>query len=380
MRIRPMAGAATLVAGALLLAACSSPGRPSPSSTTTSSAPGTSHQGTTGTTSGLGATPPRARSTGPLHIRATIALPITNGDVATAEAPDGAVFVAPVTLGAAGTPVTTVVWVVDGDGPAEVAEHFAGPVTALAADAANLYVANYSAVTAFDRVTGNQSGQWTLPPTTGANASDDDLTVLAASGGAVLISIAQGNGVSVYRIDPGTPAAPQLVVQGLSAAFGPDGSIVYERSDRHLVELAATGATTVGPELADAPNSEGGGVQYVAAVAGGYAWVTEPAGQGLDASLTPFDLSTLQPRATFAGTANEEVVESNGGLLALNAPYNSAVCPGASPTSICVVRLAPSGQLTDGTVAGTALQLVGPYPAVVASDQGDTALQLERLS
>ena len=128
--------------------------------------------------------------------------------------------------------------------------------------------------------------------------------------------------------------------------------MVYERTDHHLVALSAPGATTVGPALAGAPNGLGGGVQYVNAVAGGYVWVSEPAGQGLDASFSTFDLKTLHPSGTFAGTANEQIVGTTGGVLALDAPYNTSVCPDANPSSECIVRLSPTGALSDGPGRG----------------------------
>ena len=71
-----------------------------------------------------------AAPTGPLKIYARITLPSTAGEMfssaAPAEAPDGAVFMASVTNND-----NTVVWVVDGDGPATVAEHVSGVVHAL---------------------------------------------------------------------------------------------------------------------------------------------------------------------------------------------------------------------------------------------------------
>jgi hypothetical protein len=366
-----------LVAASLALAACSSSPHPAASS-------GGSGHGGAGSTSITAAPPypasttlPLARTTGALQVYAKIPLPISNGQVAATESPDGAVFAAPISFG--GT-ATTVVYVIDGNSPAAVAETFPGPVTALAADSTNLYVANYTDVTAFNRASGNQSGQWALPPISTANASDDDLTTLSASGGSVLISIVQGNQVSVYRIDPDAATAPQLVVQGMSAAFGPDGSVVYERADHHLVDLSASGTSVVGPVLADAPNSEGGGVQFVDAVVGGFVWVSEPAGQGLDAQLATFDLQTLRQVATFDATANEQVVGTTGGTLALNSPYNAAVCPNATPTSECIERLSSTGTLSDGTLAGATLQLLGPDPAVVAAAPSNTSLLLERLS
>ncbi len=73
-----------------------------------------------------------------------------------AQGPDGAMFVA----GVATSP--QIVWVVDGVSPAAVAEHVAGPVTALAADADNLYVGVGKSVYAYSRTTGALVHTWTL--------------------------------------------------------------------------------------------------------------------------------------------------------------------------------------------------------------------------
>ena len=103
----------------------------------------------------------------------------------------------------------------------------------------------------------------------------------------------QGNTISVYRINPSSSAAPHLVVRGLGDAIGSDGTIYYERSDHHLVALRPNGTPPSAPPLADSPNGLGGGVQYVEVVAAGAVWVSEPAGQGLDAAYTTFDAPTL---------------------------------------------------------------------------------------
>ncbi len=370
--------APALAAGCLLLAACSSPNHPATSSSGGPHLPSGSTSSTAAPPYQSGTTLPAARTTGAMRVYATVPLSIGNGQVASAESPDGAVFVAPLTLAAGAA--APIVWVVDGDGPPAVAETLTAGVGALAADQTNLYVANLADVTAYNRSTGNQSGQWPLPPTATDSSTGENPEAMSASDGAVLVSVNTGNAVSVYRINPQSPAAPQLVVQGLSAAFGPNGSVVYERTDHRLVALSASGATTVGPALADAPNGLGGGVQYVDAVAGGYVWVSEPAGQGVDASFSTFVLTTLHAMGTFTGTANEQIVGTTGGVLALDAPYNTSVCPDANPSSECVVRLSPTGTLSDGSPAGATLQLLGPDPAVIAPDPSNTALELERLS
>ena len=139
------------------------------------------------------------------HPSAPIELPFSAGAVTAAESPDGAVFVSPQNPT---SPAPTVTWVIDGNGPAEVAEHIPAGVAALAADANNFYVATYSNVFSFDRASGNANGQWNMPSIKQTNASDNDLVSLAAAGGSVFVTVAQVNTVLIYRIVPPPPPRP----------------------------------------------------------------------------------------------------------------------------------------------------------------------------
>jgi hypothetical protein len=315
-----------------------------------------------------------------VQVSASVALSIpANVPITAAEAPNGAVFVAQEGHDSSSP---TVVWVVDGNGPPAIAEHVNGGVSALAADATNLYIVSNSNVLGYNRSTGNEMGQWNLPPINTANTSNADLVSMIAANGAVLVMIAQGNLQSVYRFNPSSNAAPKLIAQGTSAAFGPDGSVYYERSDNRLVELSPTGGTTVGPLLADTPNGSGGGIANVDAVAGGLVWVSEPAGQGLDAQLSPYSASTLQALGSFSGSVTEQIVDTAVGPLVLVGPDGPGNCPqtSASSSTSCVYRLASNASLSDQTAVGTADQLLGPEPAVVTANSGSNDLTLERLS
>jgi hypothetical protein len=368
-----------LALAALLLAACSSP----KSSTAPPTHSTTTSKGTT-TTSGGSSTSvttttilPVARTSGALGVYTHIALPIPAGDqVIAAEGPDGAVFATPFLKAAA----PSIVWVIDGTAPAAVAEHVTGGVSALAADSTNLYVASETTVTAYSRTTGNEVNQWTLPPFSTANTSDDDLVSMAAFNGTVLVSIPLGNAGGIYRITASSAAAPQLVVQDLSAAFGPDGSIYYERSDDHLVALSASGVSTVGPVLANAPNDLGGGVQEVNAVAGGVVYVTEPAGQGLDAGYTTYIASTLAQIGTSPGVVTNQIADTAAGALVLSSGEVNAACPQVATSPRCVFRISSSGEFSDPTDVGDASLLLGPDPAVVTPNSANTDYELDRLS
>ena len=177
----------------------------------TPSAAPTTHPTTAPTPSSVdlhdhGAARPRSRPSprrGRCRPGAPIELPFSADRVTAAESPDGAVFVAPQDPT---SPAPAIAWVVDGNGPAAIAEHVATGVAALAADGTNFYVATYADVFAYNRASGNQDGQWTLPTVHTANSSDADLVSLSAAGGGVLVSVTQGNTVSVYRIDPAATA------------------------------------------------------------------------------------------------------------------------------------------------------------------------------
>jgi hypothetical protein len=314
-----------------------------------------------------------------LSVGAPIAVPFSADRVTATESPDGAVFAAPQ------DPASTspaVAWVVDGNGPALVAEHVPTGIAALAADATNFYVATYATLFAYNRTSGNQDGQWNMPSVPKANSSNNDLVALAAANGSVFISVTRGNMVSVYSLNPGATTAPHVVVTGLGDAIGSDGSIYYERTDHTLAARRPNGSTALGPVLADKPNGEGGGVQYLDEVAGGAVWVSEPAGQGLDASYSTYDAATLHALGTFQGSVTTVVVDSTAGPLALESSGSNPACPQASPSTptSCVFNIVPQGNATNAVGVGSAVTLIGPNPAVIVSDTGTGQFDLLRLS
>ncbi len=373
--VRTMAVPTALVAAAALFASCSSSPSPSATSTSTSTTTRTHHAATT--TTGPATTLPPPATTGPLTPGAPIALPFAADRVTAAESPDGALFAAPQDPT---NPAPAIAWVIDGNGPAAIAEHVATGIAALAADANIFYAATYSTVYAYDRASGNQNGQWNMPRVNAANSSDADLVALATGGGNLYVSVTQGNTTSVYRITPTSSAAPHLVVRGLGDAIGSDGTIYYERTDHHLVALSPSGKTTVGPALADTPNGEGGGVQYVEVVAAGAVWVGEPAGQGLDAAYTTFDTQTLDRVGQYSGSVTSSVVDSASGPLVLQPSAGSPACAGAQSPAACVLRIDQHGTTSDPVNVGAAVTLIGPQPAVVVSDTTTGQFDLVRLS
>ncbi len=367
--------------GALVVASCgSSPSAPRAGAPTTNHTPPapTAAPPTSTTTAPPASTLPPVSTSGPFQVGAAIALPFSADRVTATESPDGAVFAAPQDPT---SPSPAIAWVVDGNGPAAIAEHVPTGIAALAADSSNFYVATYQNVFAYDRASGNQDGQWTMPSVRAANSSDDGLVALAAAGGDVFVSLTQGDTVSVYRIDPTSSAAPHLLLRGLGDTVGSDGSVYYESADHHLDVLRPNGATATGPALAATPNGLGGGVQYLDVVAGGAVWVSEPAGQGLDATYTTYDVATLHVLGTYSGSVTSSIVDSAAGPLALEAAGTNAACPAAAqaPTA-CVFRIDVHGTLSDPVGVGSAVNLLGPGPAVVVSDTTTGQFDLVRLS
>ena len=318
-------------------------------------------------------------TSGPLTAGSPIPLPFAADRVAAAESPDGAVFAAPQDPT---SPAPAVAWVVDGNGPAAIAEHVPTGIAALTADGANFYVATYATVYAYNRASGNQDGQWTMPSVDAANSSNNDLVAMAAGGGKVYVSVTRGNTVSVYRIDPSTSAAPHLLVRGLGDAIGSDGSVYYESNDHHLAVLRPDGAVATGPVLEHTPNGLGGGVQYVDVVAAHAVWVSKPAGQGLDAEFTTYDATTLGVLGSYTGSVTSTVVDSAAGPLVLVPAGGTASCPQASPPipASCVLRIDQHGSMSGAVGVGAAVTLMGPGPAVVVSDTSTGQFDLVRLS
>ena len=327
-------GLVTAVAAPLLLAACGSGSPTTVASSTTTTTPSFASSSTT-TTETPASTLPPVSTAGPLQPGSAIALPFSADSVTATEGPDGAVFAAPQDPT---SPAPSIAWVIDGNAPAQIAEHVPTGIAALAADSTNFYVATYGTLYAYDRSSGNQDGQWTMPPVPTANSSNDDLVALAAANGFVFISVTRGNTVSVYRLTPGSSAAPHLLVRGLGDAIGSDGSVFYERTTDHtLAALRPDGATAVGPVLSEKLNGLGGGVQYIDVIADGAVWVSEPAGQGLDASYTTYDVATLHTLGTYNGSLTSTVVDSRPGRWSLRrpAPFRPARHPRAPRRRAC---------------------------------------------
>ena len=76
------------------------------------------------------------------------------------------------------------------------------------------------------------------------------------------------------------------------------------------------------------------------------------------------------------------MADSAAGALVLEPAGSNPACPQASPTapSSCVFRLTPQGAASDPVGVGAAVTLLGPGPAVVASNTTSGQFDLIRLS
>ena len=317
---------------------------------------------------------PTPGPTGALAIFADVAIkgafsPAETG-LTVAQAPDGAIFVA----GKVASP--QIIWVVDGVGPAGIAEHVKGPVSALAADAANLYVGVGQTVTAYSRTTGNVARTWNT-------ASPGMLIQLVVAGTKVwgLSTNSRDNTPDapngLIELDPSS-SSPVRSVTGFSGAFsiaaGPSSVYYVTKQSSELVQQTNAGATITAPtnQQVNLQLSGPSAIQAVAVV-GGQVIVQHDAGQGLDAQLNTYDAATLVgPIAQTNFSADEPLaVTANGPFVVGNA--GTGVCT-ANQTA-CVRRFSlPSGNagdplaLPDDTIASA---VTGPYPTVVLARGSD---------
>jgi hypothetical protein len=392
-------GAAIGVSG-LLLAGCTSPSKhvvtqgpasttsrsPSPSpvgspsvassspAAATSSAPLASSASTPAAASSSANGLSTPGPTGPLRVFGDIAIKgafdVAGAGLIAAQGPDGAVFVA-------GQPASPqIVWVVDGVRPAAIAEHVPGPVAALAADAANLYVGVGTSVSAYSRTTGALVRSWA------AGAMPGTVSQLVVAGDRVWALYGESdapppapNGLA--EIDPSSPKLVRTV-SGITDVFsiapGDSGVYYVTKQSTLLVEQTNAGRAVSAPtrQHVDLELSGPSAIQAVAVV-GAKVVLQHNAGQGLDAVLNTYDASTLAgPSADIGFSAAEQLAATPDGLFVIgNSDTN--VC--ATGQQTCVRRFGlPAGNvgeplalLTDAETS----ELTGPYPTVVIAAGSD---------
>ena len=239
-------------------------------------------------------------------------------------------------------------------------------------------------VFAYSRSSGNQDGQWNLPPMQRGEQLRREPR-LPRRGGRHRAGLDDAGQHRERLPDrPRVLGRAPLLLRGLGAAVGSDGSIYYE-SDRPPPRRAAprTASTTVGPALADTAQRPGRrACSTSTSWPAGAVWVCEPAGQGLDASYTTYDatslaaVGTLQRLGHRAAWSTPRPGPSCSSPARMRPPArrprprprraSSASTPTARPAT-------PSG-------VGAAVTLLGPAPAVVASDTTTGQFDLVRLS
>ncbi len=317
---------------------------------------------------------PTPGPTGPLKVFADVtikgAFSTNQTGLTVAQAPDGAIFVA----GKLASP--QIIWVVDAVGPAGIAEHVRGPVTALAADAANLYVGVGQSVTAYSRTTGNVVRTWhtALPGT---------LTQLVVAGTKVwgLSTVSAGNSSGapngLVELDPsaGSPVRSVTGFAGtVSIAAGPSSVYYVTKQSAELVQQTNAGATVTAPtnQQVNLQLSGPSAIQAVAVV-DGQVIVQHDAGQGLDAQLNAYDATTLVgPTAQTNFAADEPIAPTASGLFVVG-NSDSAACTAGQTACVRRFSLSTGNQgdplaLPDDTIASS---VTGPYPTVVLARGSD---------
>jgi hypothetical protein len=369
--VRRLLAAALIGSATLLIAGCStSSQKPAAASGATSPASATATASPTPGASPVGVSVPAVpapSTSGPLRVLLRDPLPVQSSDflgVVAAEAPDGAVFAAfgPQQAGTQVAPAGTPVYVVDGDEPAQVAEHPPIPLAALAADGTYLYVGGGNQIIAYARATGSVARTWTLAL---------PVRLMAAGAGKLWAVLGGASGPGqVVEISPGSAVVTTVgtdTANVTSVAAGPLG-LYYVRSGGATIVRVSPNGTRLEAPTHQAVNQQLSGPAAIQAVSviGNQLFVVHDAGQGLDSSSQTYDAATLGgPQTSAPGTAG-----SNHAIGSLAGPVDRSG-PGAidCPAAGCVGRYdIVTGAITDAVTFPQADRfgpLLGPYPALV---------------
>jgi hypothetical protein len=367
--VRPLLAAALVSAAALLTAGCSA-GGPGPGSTAgTASSPGAKPSASASPSSSPAAVnvpvPPAPSASGPLRVRLRDAFPVQSSAFTSAiatEAPDGSVFAAFTTQQSSQAPAGTAVYVVDGDGPVQVAEHPSIPVAALAADATYLYVGGGNQIIAYVRSTGSVARTLTLamPVRLMAAAAGQLWAVLGSIGGpGQVVEISPGSG-AVTTVGTDTANVADVAAGPLGLYYVESGGATIVRVNPNGTHLEAATNQTVNQQL-----SGPGAIQAISVI-GSELFVIHDAGQGMDSSSQTYDATTLAgPQTNAPGIAgSNHAVGSLAGPMDVSAPDG----PGCSGQG-CVGRYnTATGAITDAVTYPQSTRLgplLGPYPAVI---------------
>ncbi len=368
--VRPLLAAALAGTAALLVVGCSGghgTGTTASTSSPASVTPSASARPSTSPTAVSVPAPPAPSTSGQLRVLRRDAFPVKSSAflaAIAAEAPDGSVFAA---FGAPqnGSPVApagTAVYVVDGGGPVQVAEHPSIPVAALAADDTYLYVGGGNQIVEYARATGSIARTLTLAR---------PVRLMAAAAGqlwAVLGSVS-GPG-QVVEISPGSGTVTAVgsdAANVVSVAAGPLGLYYVESGGATIVRINPNG-TRLQSSTNQTVNQELSGPAAIQAISviGSQLFLIHDAGQGLDSSSQTYNATTLAgPETNAPGIAgSNHAIDSLAGPVASSMPEASG-CSGQS----CVGRYnIATGAVTDAVTYPQTTRLgplLGPYPAVI---------------
>jgi hypothetical protein len=280
------------------------------------------------------------------------------------EAPDGSVFAAFTTQqnGTPSAPAGAAVYVVDGNGPVQVAEHPSIPVTALAADSTYLYVGGGNQIVEYARATGSIARTVTLslPVRLMATSAGELWAVLGTlTGSGQVVEINPGSG-AVTTVGTDTANVVDIAAGPLGLYYVESGGATIVRVNPNGTHLEASTNQTVNQQL-----SGPAAVQAIS-VLGSQLFVIHDAGQGMDSSSQTYDATTLAgPQNNASGVAgSNHAVETLAGPMDASAPDGSA-CSGKA----CVGRYnLATGAVTDAVTFPQSTHLaplLGPYPAVI---------------
>ncbi len=383
--MRPLLAAALIGGAALLAAGCSTGGQGSGTTASTTSPasakPSASASASSSPTAVSVPAPPAPSASGQLRVRLRDAFPVQSSAFTAAiatEAPDGSVFAAfsPQPNGTPVAPAGTAVYVIDGDGPVQVAEHPPIPVAALAADATYLYVGGNKQIIEYARATGSIARTVTLGlPVRLMAAADGKLWAVlgsSVSGPGQVVEISPGSG-TVTTVGTDTANVVNVAAGPLGLYYVESGGATIVRINPNGTRLEASTNQTVNQQL-----SGPGAIQAISVI-GSQLFVIHDAGQGLDSSSQTYDATTLAgPQANAPGIAgSNHAVDTLAGAMDLSAPDGSG-CSGKG----CVGRYNLStGAITDAVTYPQSTHLgplLGPYPAVIVFPQSGR-VYLERI-
>lgn len=340
----------------------SSPSSPSVSSVVKTAQSTSTPAATSSKSSAASAAPSQPTNPGSpsdsLRVAGTVNVPLnSNGLTLQTETPDGTVFV--------GSPGGNVVWTAKiGVAPA-VAEHVAGGVDALAADATYLYIASGHTVYAYARSTGELARQWSLP------AGKDSVLNLEVTGARLWVRMGMqasdpppGAKASLIELNiaGGGPLRQFTVPWTTWLAGGPSG-LYYVLASQTIFEQTDAG-TTVSAPVNDPVNLKLSGPDaiQVVGVEGNRVIAVHFAGQGLDATLDAYDATTLKgPSQTTEFSAAATVVLTADGLVAA---FDDAAGCGGGRGALCLAPYLLGSDPHGKQIPIAASELIGGQRAV----------------